>query len=238
MDQVYLITDVEKHIKELASLKEVKKVSDKSGKIFNKLKEAKLRVKNEIKHLPIKYSDETLQDWFLLSSLLPMTEFSGVLDVIPEHVETCLEIGLARGGTHYILKQISDNVISIDQSAFCVYTVSMALNLIGELDNSYFVIGKSEDEKTVNYVTEILGDRKVDILVIDGNHSEESVIRDFEIYYPLVKNGGYIIMDDYMSRKPVKNAVDKIVQKYKLELTVFHKNKPMHGIALCQKSVF
>ena len=36
----------------------------------------------------------------------------------------------------------------------------------------------------------------IDILHIDGNHDEEYVTKDILFYLPLVKKGGYIIMDD------------------------------------------
>lgn len=36
----------------------------------------------------------------------------------------------------------------------------------------------------------------IDILHIDGNHSEESALRDAKLYLPKVKKGGYIWFDD------------------------------------------
>ena len=39
-------------------------------------------------------------------------------------------------------------------------------------------------------------DESIDILHIDGNHSEESALRDAVLYFPKVKMGGYIWFDD------------------------------------------
>jgi len=39
-------------------------------------------------------------------------------------------------------------------------------------------------------------DASIDILHIDGNHTEESALRDVLLYYPKVKSGGYIWFDD------------------------------------------
>jgi predicted O-methyltransferase YrrM len=36
----------------------------------------------------------------------------------------------------------------------------------------------------------------IDIIHIDGNHDEEYVTKDIQLYLPLIKKGGYIIMDD------------------------------------------
>ena len=54
---------------------------------------------------------------------------------------------------------------------------------------------------------------------IDGCHEDASVIReDFNTCLSLVKDGGYIIWDDYdPSRFEVKNVVDDICEKFKYE---------------------
>ncbi|MBS0628660.1 MAG: class I SAM-dependent methyltransferase [Verrucomicrobia bacterium] len=44
----------------------------------------------------------------------------------------------------------------------------------------------------------------IDILHIDGNHSEESALRDAELYLPKVKRGGYIWFDDVNWRSTTK----------------------------------
>ena len=38
----------------------------------------------------------------------------------------------------------------------------------------------------------------IDILFIDGDHRRKAVLSDFEMYFPLVNPGGYIIFDDYL----------------------------------------
>lgn len=40
-------------------------------------------------------------------------------------------------------------------------------------------------------------DQQIDILYIDGAHDAISICRDSSLYYPLVKNGGAVIWDDY-----------------------------------------
>lgn len=39
-------------------------------------------------------------------------------------------------------------------------------------------------------------DESIDILHIDGNHTEEIALHDIEMYFPKVKQGGYIWFDD------------------------------------------
>jgi hypothetical protein len=63
----------------------------------------------------------------------------------------------------------------------------------------------------------------VDFVYIDGNHSYESVKKDIELYYPLVKNNGLIGGHDYTPfTETVIKAVNEFAEEAKLELhTVF-----------------
>jgi len=57
---------------------------------------------------------------------------------------------------------------------------------------------------------------KVDLLFIDGDHSHNGVILDFELHSPFVNSGGFIVFDDYNDKDfspEVKGAVDLIVQR-------------------------
>ncbi len=55
--------------------------------------------------------------------------------------------------------------------------------------------------------------QEYDLLFIDGDHSYEGVKMDFELYSPLLKQGGYLVFDDYQapSWPGVQRAVDEIV---------------------------
>ncbi len=59
------------------------------------------------------------------------------------------------------------------------------------------VIGSSTWDETVSKVQELLGNEKADLLIVDGcHHPFEAVWKDFELYSPMVKTGGYVIFDD------------------------------------------
>jgi predicted O-methyltransferase YrrM len=73
--------------------------------------------------------------------------------------------------------------------------------------------------------TQILGDSKevgvdwqlpVDVLFVDGDHSESGIRGDIEIWLPHVKRNGYIIFHDYNLSKwgYVKLVVDELMSKY------------------------
>jgi len=57
-------------------------------------------------------------------------------------------------------------------------------------------------------------DYKIDYLFIDGDHTYQGVIDDFENYLPFMNTDGIIVFDNYddPAWREVKQAVDKIIQ--------------------------
>ena len=53
--------------------------------------------------------------------------------------------------------------------------------------------------------------RTYDVLLIDGDHSYDGVKFDFDNYHPFIKQGGYIIFDDYKATEwpSVTEFIDK-----------------------------
>lgn len=58
--------------------------------------------------------------------------------------------------------------------------------------NIEFVQSKSVDQK----IKEILGDRLIDVLFIDGDHSLQVVFEEYQFYLPLMKKDGIILLHD------------------------------------------
>jgi hypothetical protein len=117
--------------------------------------------------------------------------------------------------------QIYNNVME-NFGNFYAYTVNgYAANGIQSTgQNNYihnnYIKGSSHDLETFNKLREFVDE--IDILFIDGDHSYDGVILDFEMYSKLVKSGGYIIFDDYNDYQyspKVKPAVDNIVSNLK-----------------------
>jgi cephalosporin hydroxylase len=55
----------------------------------------------------------------------------------------------------------------------------------------------------------------VDLVHIDGNHDRASVERDLALYRPLVKDGGYIVLDD-VSWESVRGVYGELCQSAEL----------------------
>ena len=64
----------------------------------------------------------------------------------------------------------------------------------GSCDGTH--IGDSTCPLTVEKVRQILGDRKVDVLFIDGGHAYSDVKSDFQNYSPFVRKGGIVGFHD------------------------------------------
>jgi len=60
------------------------------------------------------------------------------------------------------------------------------------------------------------------LIHVDGNHDTAKVLRDVELYWPLLARGGFFVMDD-VSWASVKPAVDAVASKATL---VFYESKP------------
>lgn len=79
--------------------------------------------------------------------------------------------------------------------------------------NFEYICGSSYDYDILKIVKNKV--KSIDLLFIDGDHSEYAVYQDFKNYSQLVSPGGYICFDDYMDPEfspGVKVAVDNIVK--------------------------
>lgn len=128
-----------------------------------------------------------------------------------------LEIGCYGGGSaSLLLSRPNTNVFSIDLGEpipkECVLANVAKTNV---LKNNYtYVQGDSHSDKTKEEIKSLV--KEVDILFIDGDHSFNGVIQDYDMYIDMVKEGGYIVFDDYndsIYSPEVKLGVDSILSR-------------------------
>lgn len=128
-----------------------------------------------------------------------------------------LEIGCYGGGSaSLLLSRPKTNVYSIDlgQPIPKEHVLSNIEKTNGLKNNYEYIQGDSHDVKTKEEVLKLVD--KVDILFIDGDHSYNGVIQDYDMYIDLVKEGGYIVFDDYNDSQfspEVKLGVDAILAR-------------------------
>jgi len=153
--------------------------------------------------------------WGDYASIRPMQceeellEFAKVVqDLEPD---TVVEVGTAKGGSLFVLAQMAPtaHIISIDlpsTKATKPQTPPSLQSKFGDEISYDAVRADSHDSETRNRV-EKLSDGEIDLLFIDGDHSETSVRRDFMQYAPLVGSGGLIAFHDIEYKQGGVSAV-------------------------------
>ena len=116
-----------------------------------------------------------------------------------------MEIGTAKGGVFYTLCQSAlpkAKVISMDLPGGEFgggYSAEDAVRYKAfgrEGQKLCFIRKDSHGKESLNDAKKFLGDDKLDLLFIDGDHTYEGVKKDFEMYSPLVRVGGLIAFHD------------------------------------------
>lgn len=126
-----------------------------------------------------------------------------------------VEIGCYAGGSACLMLQRENtDVVSIDLgNPISPSVVKDNVSKLNKLGNNYnYIQGNSHNLDTYNKLLKYTNN--IDILFIDGDHSYNGVIQDFNIYSKFVKSGGYIIFDDYNDYQhspEVRPAVDFII---------------------------
>lgn len=63
---------------------------------------------------------------------------------------------------------------------------------------------------TAEEVRSVIGEAPIDLLYIDGDHSAEACLSDFERFAPLVRQAGLVIIDDYPASPGVCHAIEQL----------------------------
>ncbi len=120
---------------------------------------------------------------------------------------TVLEIGTANGGTLFLFTRFAASdaeLMSIDLpwgrfgGGYSAWRSDLYVNRSFALGEQRIRLIRKDSHSTesLSEVRTMLDGRSVDFLFIDGDHSYEGVRRDFEMYSPLVREGGMIAFHD------------------------------------------
>ena len=110
---------------------------------------------------------------------------------------TIVEVGTAQGGTLYPwCRHVEpDHVVSVDRG-YLGRDPRFYLTFAERSDTRITLIdADSQRMETAERVEELVGD-SVDFLFIDADHRYRGVKRDYELYAPLVRDGGLIAFHD------------------------------------------
>lgn len=213
-------------------------INFKHRKVANKLTE---RIDSEIKFQII---DEIIGVHQVKTEII---EFSSYLKTNLPEAKTICEIGTANSGTTLFLGCTLESVKEI----ICIDLYiknKIQLNYILSKKKIALFQGSSYEEQTLNKVKHHLRGNRIDILFIDGDHTFNGVSKDFEMYFPLVKEGGIIafhdIVPDYLSKfgkntgmwvGDVPKFWEKIKDKFEYYEIIENSNQDGKGIGIIRK---
>ncbi len=120
-----------------------------------------------------------------------------------------MEIGSRHGGSLLMLShfiQPSAGIISVDlpgaewgdqQSNMALEKVASLLRRRGFPVTC--LLQDSHDSSTAQQVRQVTGEQPLDLLFIDGDHTYIGVRQDWEMYSPLVREGGMVVFHDLVT---------------------------------------
>lgn len=129
------------------------------------------------------------------------SELCGALDLIAAlRPAVIVEIGCLTGGTLYAWRQVCERVYGITLTENYKYLGGnpQHLNAHGAVVRD----GNSHDPRSLDWLKTELAGSPVDVLVIDADHRFDAVKQDFQVYAPLVRPGGVILLHDVLFRPP------------------------------------
>jgi len=153
-------------------------------------------------------------------------EIAQLLKLLSEQPpKTLLEIGTAKGGTFFLFSRVAAPdalLISLDLPlqrsglGSPAWRDKLCRSFARAQQRIELVRADSHKPATAEGIRQLLGDRLVDFLLIDGDHSYEGAKTDYELYSPLVARGGLIGFHDIV---PVasdrNNGVPQLWQELK-----------------------
>jgi predicted O-methyltransferase YrrM len=110
-----------------------------------------------------------------------------------KEITSFLEIGTAAGGTTFLFDHFFHPkvIVLVDDNKH--HKADVRGYVLQDVKYKE-IIGDSHDENVLALVKDIAG--SYDMIIIDGDHSYEGVKKDFEMYSPLLSDGGFLFFHD------------------------------------------
>ncbi len=142
----------------------------------------------------------------VFSAMQIKEEFSELMKIVENlRPKNVLEIGTANGGALFCFSRLSSddgNIVSVDLpegkfgGGYEEWRIPFFESFKKNSQKLHFLRDDSHKDSTLESVIKYFNNQKIDFLFIDGDHTYEGVKKDFEMYGPLVKEGGVIAFHD------------------------------------------
>jgi predicted O-methyltransferase YrrM len=150
-------------------------------------------------------------------AIIPMQHYNELIQLAQvienKKPKTILEIGTARGGTLFLASQLADDdalIISIDLpdgmygGGYPKWKIPYYKSFKKEKQTILLIQGDSHSKDIYNELVSILGERKLDYLFIDGDHTFEGVKEDFDTYSKFIDKAGIIAFHDIVKDRSIE----------------------------------
>lgn len=156
---------------------------------------------------------------FSIAPIQKASEISALLEIVHQlRPRKVLEIGAASGGTLFLFARASApdaTLVSIDlpESAggYHRWRERLYRSFKATGQRIHLVRADSHSQECRRLADELAEPGGFDFLFIDGDHSYEGVVKDFEYFRPLVRPGGIVgfhdIVMDYKTRYGIESPV-------------------------------
>lgn len=135
-------------------------------------------------------------------------------------LRTVVEVGTSIGGTLWLWLQLATpeaTIVSIDLpggefgGGYGDEYAARFRSWARPGQSLHLLRADSHDPRTRQRCEQALGGRRIDFLMIDGDHTLEGCRRDFELYRPLVRRNGLIALHDILPHPDVPECqVDRV----------------------------
>jgi len=206
---------------------------------FRKLKDfhSQTRTIDEVINMAIDFKTKGL---YRVDSVQMRDEILALANAVKSiNPKIILEIGTCNGGTLFIWSNIAtDTVITCDLNKTKVREDLYQQFPPDSSDCKIISLaGDSHNDKFLETVKTKLGNKPVDFLFIDGDHTEAGVRQDYAMYSPLVRSGGLIAFHDIVEKQPTpQNQVyyfwEELKKNVEYEEFIHDSNQTGYGIGL------
>jgi predicted O-methyltransferase YrrM len=160
--------------------------------------------------------------------------------------QTIMEIGTAKGGTLFLFSRAAQKnslIISLDLpggrfgEGYSLARIPVYKSFAKNKQTIALIRDDSHNLKTFQKIKEVLGNRKLDFLFIDGDHTYDGTKKDFQLYGRLVRKGGLIAFHDIVPHLldkecRVNKFWNEIKKRYKHKEFIENQKQNWAGIGL------
>lgn len=183
--------------------------------------------------------------WFgSISPIQSKYEFVSLLRKLQENtISRVLEIGTASGGTLFMYTRVAEQdatIVSVDLpggdfgGGYPEKKIPLYSSFALPDQRLELIRADSHLQETLDQVKNIFDGKFVDYAFIDGDHTYEGVKSDFEMYGPLVRDGGFVAFHDTIYAEGVKRFWQEISEEYENTWEWISAHDPKYGIGLLQ----